>query len=70
MIGLFLKQNTLNPVSESPASDARLECQLSYTRQVCLWLPMTLVLSRAHWGRLLGAEPGPFPKPRGLCSST
>ena len=37
MIGLFLKQNTLNPVSESPASDARLECQLSYTRQVCLW---------------------------------
>ena len=37
MIGLFLKQNTLNAVFESPTSDDRLECQLSCTRQVCLW---------------------------------
>ena len=35
MIGLFLKQNTLNPVSESPASDD-IRCQLSCTRQDCL----------------------------------
>lgn len=55
MIGLFLKQNTLNPVSESP-SDASLECQLSYTRQVCLWLaddpgPVPSALGKAAGGR-------------------